>query len=150
MAPNRERIETASAILAGDCGRLLFQRRDDVADILYPGMIGLFGGHREPGETALEGVCREVHEELGLVVPPDRFSVLAECTVPVRGKLLSETVFRADGIQTSAIEITEGRLFPLAAEDLPAHLCDMTPITCCAVRILMDRGSGEENQFSIK
>ena len=113
------------------------------------GMIGLFGGHREPGETALEGVCREVHEELGLALPPDRFSVLTECTVRARGTLLTETVFHAKGVQTDVIEVTEGRLFPLAFEELPAHLRDMTPITCCAVRILMDRGAGnaEVNQF---
>ena len=150
MTRNRERIETASAILTGECGRLLFQLRDDIPDILYPGMIGLFGGHREPGETALEGVCREVHEELGLVLAPDRFSVLTECTVPARGALLMETVFHAAGVQTDMIEVTEGRLFPLAFEDLPAHLHDMTPITCCAVRILMDRdaSSAEVNQLS--
>ena len=139
MTRHRERIETASAILAGDCGRLLFQLRDDIPDILYPGMIGLFGGHREPGETALEGVCREVREELGLALPPDRFSVLAECTVPAGDKLLAETVFHAEGVQTDMIEITEGRLFPLAPEDLSVHLFRMTPITCCAVRLLMDR-----------
>ena len=140
MTRNLERIETASAILAGDCGRLLFQLRDDIPNILYPGLIGLFGGHREPGETALEGVCREVHEELGVALPPDRFSVLAECAVPVRGKLLAETVFHAEGVRTDMIDVTEGRLLPLAVEDLSAHLDRMTPITCCAVRILMDRG----------
>jgi len=143
MTRNGERIETASAVLAGDCGRLLFQLRDDIPDILYPGMIGLFGGHLEPGESALEGVCREVQEETGLALPPDRLSFLAECTVPVRGKLLAETVFYAESVQSDSIEITEGQLFPLSVEDLPAHLCNMTPITCCAVRILMNQGARE-------
>lgn len=150
MTRNGARIETASAVPTGDCGRFLFQLRDDIPGILYPGMIGLFGGHLEPGETALEGVCREVREELGVALPPDHYSILAECTVPAGGKLLAETVFHAAGVQTDMIEITEGRLLPLAFEGLPAHLAVMTPITCCAARILMDHGTSraEADQFS--
>ena len=52
--------EVAGAILIATSGRLLLQQRDDVAGILYPGMIGLFGGHREGAETFLECVVREV------------------------------------------------------------------------------------------
>lgn len=45
--------------------RFLMQLRDDVPHILYPGCWGLFGGHLEPGEAALEGLQRELREELG-------------------------------------------------------------------------------------
>jgi 8-oxo-dGTP pyrophosphatase MutT (NUDIX family) len=44
--------------------RFLMQLRDDVPHILYPGCWGLFGGHLEPGEAALDGLQRELHEEL--------------------------------------------------------------------------------------
>ena len=39
--------EIACAILIDPQGRFLLQRRDDAPNILYPGKIGLFGGHRE-------------------------------------------------------------------------------------------------------
>src|SRR4051794_4563636 len=42
-----------AAVVLGTAGRYLFQRRDDIPDIVYPGTLSLFGGHREPGETYL-------------------------------------------------------------------------------------------------
>ena len=56
--------ETSGAILIDSLGRFLFQQRDNNPEILYPGMIGLFGGHREGNETFLECVVREIHEEI--------------------------------------------------------------------------------------
>jgi 8-oxo-dGTP diphosphatase len=56
--------EIAAAIVVDTSGRLLLQLRDDVPNILYPGKIGLFGGHREGNETFLDCVVREIHEEL--------------------------------------------------------------------------------------
>ena len=41
------------------------QVRDDRAPV-YPGRIGLFGGHVEPGETAAVAVVREAGEELSV------------------------------------------------------------------------------------
>ncbi len=54
--------EIACAVLVDPHGRFLLQRRDNVPNILYPGKIGLFGGHREGEETFLECVVREVSE----------------------------------------------------------------------------------------
>ena len=45
-----ETRETAGALLVDIEGRFLLQRRDNVPGILYPGHIGLFGGHREGEE----------------------------------------------------------------------------------------------------
>jgi 8-oxo-dGTP diphosphatase len=64
---------TAGALLIDTSGRFLFQQRDDIPDILHPGKIGLFGGHREGAETALQCVCREVHEETGSLMPESAF-----------------------------------------------------------------------------
>lgn len=50
------RRETASAVLIDTAGRLLLQHRDDIPGILYPGMVGLFGGHRKGNETFLARV----------------------------------------------------------------------------------------------
>ena len=45
-------------------GRWLLQLRDDIDTIIYPGHWGLFGGHLEPGETAIDAVHRELQEEI--------------------------------------------------------------------------------------
>jgi 8-oxo-dGTP diphosphatase len=59
-------------------GRFLFQQRDDKPEIRYPGMLGLFGGQGEGNENFAECVSREVHEEIGNLVPPDGFEKMAE------------------------------------------------------------------------
>jgi 8-oxo-dGTP diphosphatase len=60
-------IAVALAILQqGD--HFLLQLRDDIPGIRYPGCWGLFGGHLEAGETPLEGLKRELKEELAYPV----------------------------------------------------------------------------------
>lgn len=132
-------IHTASAVLIGDCGRLLFQQRDAIPHILYPGMIGLFGGHIDDGETALEAVRREVEEETGIAAPADRFEPLVQCCIRHDAdRHLTDTTFLLRDVPTDCLVITEGVLLPLALDDLPNHLPRMTPVTCCAARIVMD------------
>jgi 8-oxo-dGTP diphosphatase len=62
--------EVGSAILIDTLGRFLFQQRDDIPGILHPGKIGLFGGHRENGESYLQCVVQEIFEETAYYVPP--------------------------------------------------------------------------------
>jgi 8-oxo-dGTP diphosphatase len=50
--------------------------RDDKDTIPFPGMWDLPGGGREAGETPVECVLREVEEEFGLVIHPDRIQRL--------------------------------------------------------------------------
>src|ERR1700730_10069403 len=78
MSDLRRHVEFASAMLVDTQGRFLFQQRDDKPVIRYPGMLGLFGGHREGNETFAECVSREVHEEIGYLVPPDGFEKMAD------------------------------------------------------------------------
>ena len=80
---NRDGVrESAAAILLDEDGRLLMQLRDDVSDIREPGKIGLFGGRREGDESFLECIVREIHEELGYYLPPERFEHLARWSGP--------------------------------------------------------------------
>ncbi|MEO0903299.1 MAG: NUDIX hydrolase [Pseudomonadota bacterium] len=56
------------ALFLGD--QIISILRDDLVHIPYPNLWDLPGGGREPGETPFETVARELHEELGLVLPP--------------------------------------------------------------------------------
>ena len=61
-------VEVAIAILYRD-DKFLFQLRDDIPNIVYPGHWGLFGGHLDPGETPEVAVERELLEEIGYTLP---------------------------------------------------------------------------------
>jgi 8-oxo-dGTP diphosphatase len=69
----KPRRDIAGAILIDTRGRMLLQQRDDIAGIVQPGKIGLFGGHRESDETFLECVVRDVSEEIGYRIPAEQF-----------------------------------------------------------------------------
>ncbi|MBE9047371.1 NUDIX domain-containing protein [Pleurocapsales cyanobacterium LEGE 10410] len=60
-------ISVAMAIIHQD-GKYLMQLRDDIPNILYPGVWGFFGGHLEPGEEPEEGLKRELIEEINYPV----------------------------------------------------------------------------------
>ena len=71
--------EIACAILIDTSRRFLLQQRDDVAGILHPGKVSLFGGHREGDETFLQCAVREIHEEISYFVPADLHIDVAQC-----------------------------------------------------------------------
>ena len=53
-------------------GGLLTYRRDNRADIPFPGRIDLPGGGREGSESPADCGLRELAEEFGIIVPPAR------------------------------------------------------------------------------
>jgi 8-oxo-dGTP diphosphatase len=129
--------EVTGAVLIDMRGRFLFQRRDDVPGILSPGKIGLFGGHRKTGETYLECIVREVHEEIGYFVHPERFKLLAlyERLDPIHGKIRGE-LFVAHGVPTAKLRITEGTLLVAERTDLSALEPEITPSALVALQAL--------------
>ena len=74
--------EGTSAILISTDGRLLFQLRDDIPDIPDPGKLDFFGGGREADESFLDCVVREVHEEIGFYLPPEKFEYIGRKVGP--------------------------------------------------------------------
>lgn len=59
-------------------GKLLLEKRRDC------NMWGLVGGGVKRRETALQAICREIYEELGLRIPSDSFEKLAVYGEPGR------------------------------------------------------------------
>lgn len=74
-APQTYRKTFADAVVFNHAGQLLLQRRPQGWGS-SGGKLTLFGGHLENGETPLQAICRELHEELGAQVTPDNISML--------------------------------------------------------------------------
>lgn len=131
--------EVAAAILIGNCGRLLLQRRDDIPGLRYAGMIGLFGGHREGSESSLECLRRELLEETGQVVAPERCQpfVRFEGLYPMGGGVRGEFFIVRD-VPAHELVITEGSLLVIEPQALPALLAQMTPTTCYVARLFLE------------
>lgn len=71
VARARPRVVGAKVVLT--CGgSVLVMRRDDIPTIPWPGMWDLPGGGIEPGESPEDCALREVFEETGLRLSPDR------------------------------------------------------------------------------
>jgi 8-oxo-dGTP diphosphatase len=70
------------------------------------------GGYNPAGETPAQAAAREVQEELGLVVPPEAFTVLATAVTTLQGKhdtLTTLTAFADDDRLRLSPEIAEAR-----------------------------------------
>lgn len=117
---NRVR-EGTSALLISTDGRLLMQLRDDLPHVSDPGKISLFGGRREGTESFLECVVREIHEEIGYYLPPERFELIGQYSgtdhLTPDGTLHGE-VFLARDVPIDQLTVTEGRLAIVAVDEL--------------------------------
>ncbi len=113
--------EGTSAILIGTDGRLLLQLRDDLPYISDPGKLGFFGGQREDRESFLDCVVREIHEEIGYYLPPERFELIGRYFGPDHmlpgGTLLGE-IFIARDVPIDQLAVTEGKLRVVAFDEI--------------------------------
>ena len=75
------------ALLKGD--QLVSILRDDKADIPFPNMWDFPGGGREQGESPEACVLRELHEELGLVLPEAALSYKRRYATGRQGEVVS-------------------------------------------------------------
>ena len=58
-------IRAVKSLIVDGQGRYLFQLRDNVPTITFPAYWSLFGGALEGLETPINGIKRELYEELG-------------------------------------------------------------------------------------
>jgi 8-oxo-dGTP pyrophosphatase MutT (NUDIX family) len=113
--------EGTSAILVSTEGRLLLQLRDNLPHVSDPGKIGLFGGRREGGESFLDCVVREVHEEIGLYLPPERFELIGTYRGPddlTPGGIRHGHIFVAYDVPVDQLTVTEGTLRIVALNEI--------------------------------
>lgn len=139
MSINEPYREVAAAILIGTCGRLLLQQREDIPGLLYAGMVGLFGGHREGSETRIETVLREIEEEIGIAFTPDRLEPLVTLSAryPASGGV-DGAFFVIRDVPLDRIAVTEGLPLIITRAELPALLGRMTPSACYVARVFME------------
>ncbi|WP_051163188.1 NUDIX hydrolase [Nocardia brevicatena] len=99
--------EGSNIILRNSNNEVLFFLRDDKPDIPCPGMWALLGGYREPGETPLECVIREIKEEIGVVLDPAE--VTHHCTRRRPWGLLEHTFTAHRDLDLDQTTLTEGQ-----------------------------------------
>jgi 8-oxo-dGTP pyrophosphatase MutT (NUDIX family) len=129
--------EIACAIVIDTSGRFLLQQRDNVVGILHPGMVTLFGGHREGDETFLECVVREIHEEFSYFVAPEQFEYLVTLDGPdldADGGSFRVEVFITRNIPVGALKITEGSLLVVNPAETTLITHKLTPVARFAMK----------------
>lgn len=113
--------EGTTAILISAEGHFLMQLRDDLPHVIDPGTISLFGGRREGDETFLDCVVREVHEEIGFYLPPERFELIGSYFGPdyyAPDRTLRGEIFLARDVPVERLTISEGTLKIIALDEL--------------------------------
>ena len=116
---SRPVIEVVAALVVGPDGRVLVVRKRGTTPFMNP------GGKPEPGETHVEALCRELHEELGLVVDVDVLTSLGTFRTDAANEAGHELVahtFRlplTDGTHAVAAEIEEARWIDPSAPGVP-------------------------------
>ena len=136
MNPPRHR-EIACAILIDTNGRFLLQQRDDVAGILHPGKVSLFGGHREGVETFLQCAVREIHEEISYFVLADRFEYLAGLSggdIDADGGSVHAEFFVVRDIPIERLIVTEGSLLVAQPDKIIDIEHKLTPVARFAMK----------------
>ncbi|NJO33649.1 MAG: NUDIX domain-containing protein [Rhodospirillales bacterium] len=130
----------AGALLFDTDGNFLLQQRDDKPGILHPGRIGLFGGHQEPGESPLECVVREVHEELSYFVPAQHFRHIGTYrdgnSVPTR----TVELYSAADVPAAKLVVTEGALLIVPKGKIAALTGRLTPSAAAALELIAAAG----------
>jgi 8-oxo-dGTP diphosphatase len=135
--------EGASAILFSTDGRLLFQLRDNVPGISDPGKLGFFGGGREGDESFLDCVVREIHEEIGYFISPERFEFIGRYVGPdlwTPNSTLHAELFLAREVPIEGLTISEGKLKVVALHELERIHDSLAPPAEFALGIFLGRG----------
>ena len=106
--------KAAKAIITDHQGRYLFQLRDDISTITFPGYWGLFGGALESLETPILAIKRELYEELSYRPDSIKYFFLYTYSLDMVNIIDREiTVFTCSikKAEVDKLELKEGRCF---------------------------------------
>ncbi|MCX5376135.1 NUDIX domain-containing protein [Streptomyces sp. NBC_00091] len=123
---------------------IILQLRDEKPNICWPGYWSLLGGQIEPGETAMEAVLREIHEEAGIAPA----AIVEVAVTPHDPAKTPPHVFLGTwGGSEGDLILGEGqalKLFPLDAlpDRMPPHIRDY--ITQLGDASAIQHGAGDE------
>jgi 8-oxo-dGTP pyrophosphatase MutT (NUDIX family) len=117
-------IRIAAALLIDPLGRTLLVRKRGTQAFMQP------GGKIDAGESPVQALVRELHEELGLQIDPERAVHLGQFSAPAAnepGFQVQAELFRVDSAEAvaPAAEIEEVRW--LAADQ--AATLELAPLT---------------------
>ncbi|WP_229686142.1 NUDIX hydrolase [Longimycelium tulufanense] len=99
--------EGTNIILFNSDEHVLMYLRDDKPEIPYPGMWSLLGGMVEAGETPQECILRELYEEIGLRLDPNRVRHFR--TRQLDGELTEHTFVATVDLDLTRVTLTEGQ-----------------------------------------
>lgn len=130
----------AGALLVEKNGSLLLQRRDDKPDIASPGMLSIFGGRVETGESFLQTAIREIEEETGHTahITDNDLMIEFENSYPEKTKLLG-AIYLIKDIDMNALNITEGKMEILTTDKISQNFHEIVPSTCLAISLYINK-----------
>ncbi len=116
-------IVVSAVCVFDEAGRLLTVRKRGTGKFMHP------GGKPEPGETAAQTAARELEEEVGIVLAPDRLELLGVWFADAANEAatrIEATVFVAPGVWNArpSAEIAEIRWLDLGGT-LPGDLAPL-------------------------
>lgn len=139
-----KKIYAVGIVLVAPNGELVMQLRDNKPGLRFSGMISTFGGECEPGETPRETASRELEEETGIKVKPEKF---IEFTVLERrsDELQADVTayfFILYNINPHVIKVMEGQGYIMINKDDDLDCLNLTEFTQCVAKEYFSRIEG--------
>lgn len=109
----------ANAILVCDDGEIILQQRDNKPEIINPGTVSMFGGTLNKEENLLEGLRREIDEELGIDISKYELEKLNTYnkTKKVDGIDYEVHVYVLRNVDPDTLDVTEGKAVKNSIQD---------------------------------
>ena len=122
------------ALLVDTNGKLIAQQREDKPGITNPGMVSLFGGTSHEGESPIETLRRELHEELELEVSSN--NLLLQTLKHENGTNVACSIYIVTGVDAEKLALHEGAGFAVGTpEELLSR--PVTAVTQQAIEAFM-------------
>ena len=126
----REPRKFAGVLLLTKKGELILQRRDDFPTIVDPGLLSIFAGRMQEGETPREAAVRVITSETSLTLNPEQLTtgISFTKTADKHGSDGVSHIFICADIDPATLTTYQGQGHEVIAyEDLDKH--DTAPIS---------------------